>query len=41
MMSEVLAKEIDIPLNDYYICYFDVLGYKNAFENPVEHKQFF
>ena len=40
MLSEVLAKEIDIPLNDYYICYFDVLGYKNAFEKPEEHKQF-
>ncbi len=40
MISEVLAKEINIPLNDYYICYFDILGCKNFFEKPEGHEQF-
>ena len=34
--------DFDLPLSDYYICYFDVLGYKAFFEsNDKEHKKFF
>ena len=41
MISDVLAEEIDIPLNEHYILYFDVLGYKSFFESkPNEHKKF-
>ena len=33
--------DFDLPLSDYYICYFDVLGYKAFFEsNDKEHKKF-
>lgn len=41
MLSEVLDKELNIPLKDYYICYFDILGYKDYMDkNPEKHKQF-
>lgn len=41
MMSDVLAKYMDNSLNEYYICYFDILGYRAYFDNDTpEHKKF-
>lgn len=40
-MSDVLAKYMDNPLSEYYICYFDILGYRAYFDNDTpEHKKF-
>lgn len=41
MITSDIVEMFDLPLKDYYICYFDVLGYKAFFENnPNEHKKF-
>ena len=41
MVTDALLKELNLPLKDYYICYFDILGYRAFFENnPEEHKKF-
>lgn len=38
MMSDVLVKYLDNPLEDYYICYFDILGYRAYFDNSESSK---
>ncbi len=41
MISDVLAEYMGNPLKDYYICYFDILGYRAFFENETKaHKNF-
>ena len=41
MISDALLEHVDLPLEDYYICYFDILGYKDFLENnPESHKKF-
>lgn len=41
MMSDVLAEYMGKQLSDYYICYFDILGYRAVFENDSpEHNKF-
>lgn len=41
MISDVLAEYMENPLKDYYICYFDILGYRAFFENETKaHKNF-
>lgn len=41
MISDVLVNYVNLPLEDYYICYFDILGYKDFLENnPESHKKF-
>ncbi len=40
-LRQETINSFDLPLSDYYICYFDVLGYKAFFENnDKEHKRF-
>ncbi len=40
-MSDVLVKYMDNSLSEYYICYFDILGYRAFFDNDTpEHKKF-
>lgn len=38
MMSDVLVKYMNNPLEDYYICYFDILGYRAYFDNSESSK---
>lgn len=41
MMSDVLAEYMNGLLSDYYICYFDILGYRAAFDkDSPEHTKF-
>ena len=41
MVTNEILKDLNLPLKDYYICYFDILGYRAFFEsNPEEHKKF-
>lgn len=41
MINDVLAEYMENPLKDYYICYFDILGYRAFFENETKaHKNF-
>ena len=41
MVTNEILKDLNLPLKDYYICYFDILGYRAFIENnPEEHKKF-
>lgn len=41
MVTNELLKDLNLPIKDYYICYFDILGYRAFFENnSEEHKKF-
>lgn len=41
MKDSILVHAMYTPLEDYYICYFDILGYKDFLDkNPDEHKNF-
>ena len=41
MITQEILDLMQIPLEDYYICYFDILGYRDFLEkNPEEHKKF-
>ena len=41
LFSEELASQLDIRIESHYICYFDILGYKEYMEdNPTKHKTF-
>lgn len=41
MKDSPLIHAMYTPLEDYYICYFDILGYKDFLDkNPEEHKSF-
>lgn len=40
-MSDILAQYMDNTLEEHYICYFDILGYRAFFDNGTqEHKKF-
>ena len=40
-MSDVLAKYMEGQLSDYYICYFDILGYRAFFDRDSHsHEKF-
>lgn len=39
MKDSILVHAMYTPLEDNYICYFDILGYKDFLDkNPDEHK---
>lgn len=41
MVTDEILKDLNLPLKDYYICYFDILGYRAFIENnPEGHKKF-
>lgn len=41
MISDDLEEYFILPLNDYYLCYFDVLGYKEYMRNKANsHKKY-
>lgn len=41
MITKEIVEQLNLPIEDYYICYFDILGYKAFFENDQnEHKKF-
>ena len=41
MLSEKIVEMTNFSLKDYYICYFDILGYKDYMDkNPDKHSQF-
>lgn len=41
MKDSILVNAMYTPLEEHYICYFDILGYKDFFDkNPDEHKNF-
>ena len=41
MKDSILVHAMYTPLEDYYICYFDILGYKDFLDkNQDEHKNF-
>lgn len=41
MLSDVIAQFSENKIKDYYICYFDILGYRAFFEDDDrEHNKF-
>ena len=41
MITDDIAEMMDLPLKDYYLCYFDVLGYKAFLKTiPMNIKSF-
>lgn len=41
MLNEKTVEMMNFSLKDYYICYFDILGYKDYMDkNPDKHSQF-
>ena len=41
MLSDALEEYFYLPLNDYYLCYFDVLGYKEYMRSKANsHKKY-
>ena len=41
MITKEIVEQLNLPIEDYYICYFDILGYKAFFENDQnEHKKY-
>ena len=41
MLSDAIEEYFDLPLSDYYLCYFDVLGYKEYMRNEANsHKKY-
>ena len=41
LFSEEIVSQLDIKIESHYICYFDILGYREYMEeNPTKHKTF-